>query len=304
MVALLQLDLPASASAEESTNRIAAASAKLVASLAAAEAAGVPAPTLDEALTPLHEALRGCEFYRRTHTWPRGYPGDFETVEMLCYPQKFATPKHTWADRMQEFTLGHASVQQHRNKIVRQALTILEVAAGATSDTRILSAGCGGCPDLRMILPTLRTFPGRFVLVDSDADALAFSRSQLGALADSCDFIQANALRHLKRAARKGDTFDLIYAGGLFDYFKDDAVDFFLTHAHALLKPGGRLFFTNIAAGNPHLGMIKHLARWNLILRSEASLLDLCKRAAIEPTTLHIERDATGVTLLVDIKKP
>ena len=75
----------------------------------------------------------------------------------------------------------------------------------------------------------LRGFPWRFVLVDIDEDALAFSRGQLGALAASCEFVKLNALRYIKRAARREERFDLVYAGGLLDYFDDDAVAFFPT---------------------------------------------------------------------------
>jgi SAM-dependent methyltransferase len=303
-VELLELDPTTCSGPDESMYRVTAALAMLLASIAAAERAGVPEHMLDAALAPAHAELGRAPFYQRTHTWPRGYAGDFETVEMLCYPQRFGTEKRSLAEWAHEITLASPSVQQHRNKIVKQALVVLDKAIGATADTRILSAACGGCPDLRLILPLLRGFPGRFVLVDSDEHALAFSRGQLGALASSCDFVHLNVLRYLKRAAMEGSSFDLVYAGGLFDYFDDRTLAFFVATAHRLLKPGGRLFFTNLAEGNLHLMLIRHFARWRLILRSEAAVLEICRGAGIDPNLIQIERDATGVTLLVDVQKP
>jgi SAM-dependent methyltransferase len=275
----------------------------LLASIAAAREARVPSEIIDELLAPVHEEMKKSAFYQRTHTWPRGYPGDFETIEMLCYPQRYAKEERSLADWTQEIALRHPSVQQHRNKILKQALIILETVLDATADTRILSAGCGGCADLRLVLPLLRKFPGRFVLVDSDEDALAFSRQELGALAAACDFVKLNAIRYVRYAERHGEKFDLVYAGGLLDYFTDDRLVFFIGGAYSLVKPGGRLFFTNLAEANLQVDLIKHFARWELFLRSEEAVLGLCQRAGIDPSLVQIERDASGIALLVDIKK-
>jgi SAM-dependent methyltransferase len=276
----------------------------LLSSIRTALNAGVPLPVIEDMLAPVNAQLTQCLFYRRTHTWPRGYPGDFETVEMMCYPQKFVTQKQSLADWLQEHVLAQPATQQHRNKVVKQALLMLEAALWASPETRILSVACGGCPDLRMILPLLKKFPGRFVLVDSDADALAFSRAELGAFAASCDFVNLSFLRYVKQAARNGEKFDLILAGGLFDYLNDDAIVAFIgTSNNELLKPGGRLFFTNIT-DNDHFNAIEFLARWKLIKRTKESIFDLCRRANIDTSQVHLEREATGITLLVDVRKP
>jgi extracellular factor (EF) 3-hydroxypalmitic acid methyl ester biosynthesis protein len=301
---ITKMDSTFRSSSVEAMHRACAAYHGLLASIAAAAGAGVSRANIDELLVPVRAELRKAPFFQRTHTWPRGYAGDFETIEYLCHPRRFGTQKRFFADFAQEYLLASPPVQQHRNQILKQALLVLEAVAEANAETRILSAACGGCPDLRMVLPMLRRFPGEFVLVDTDADALAFSRKELGSFAESCEFVQADALRYIKQAAQRGETFDLVYAGGLFEYFTDGEVAVFVgTVHHKLLKPNGRLFFTNLAEENLHRYPIEHYARWELILRSERSVLDLCRRLGIGLPLVKMERDPTGMTLLVEINR-
>jgi extracellular factor (EF) 3-hydroxypalmitic acid methyl ester biosynthesis protein len=289
----------------EAMHRSCAVYHSLLASVAAAETAGVTRSSINDILSPVLAQLRTTPFFQRTYDWPRGYAGDFETVEYLCYPRQFSTARQSFAGIVHDYVLSSQATQQHRNKVVRQALMVLEVAVGANAGTRILSAACGGCPDLRMVLPMLRDFPGTFTLVDTDPDALDFARGELGALGERCEFVHDNALRYLKRAVRRGDRFDLVYAGGLFDYLSDDKVSFFVgTVLEHLLKPGGRLFFTNLALENLHRLTIEYCTQWQLILRSEQSVLDLCQQLGIDESRMGIERDSTGVTLLVEIRGP
>jgi extracellular factor (EF) 3-hydroxypalmitic acid methyl ester biosynthesis protein len=301
---ITRLDSTFRASSVEAMHRACAAYHGLLASIAAAEGAGVSRTNIDEILVPVRAELQKAPFFQRTHTWPRGYAGDFETIEYLCQPRRFGTQKRLFADFAQEYLLSSPPVQQYRNQILKQAFLVLETVTEADVETRILSAACGGCPDLRMVLPMLRQFPGEFVLVDTDPDALAFSRRELGPIEDACEFVQEDALGYIEQAARRGETFDLVYAGGLFEYFTDAEVTLFVSIAHdKLLKPKGRLFFTNLAEGNLHRYSVEHYARWERILRSERSVFDLCRRLGIDFSLVKVERDSTGTALLVEINQ-
>lgn len=292
------------ASPAEAMHRACAAYHGLLASVAAAESGGLPPASINEILAPVLSLLRAGPFFQRTYDWPRGYAGDFETVEYLCYPQQFCTTRPSFAGLVHNYVLTSQATQQHRNKIVKQALMVLETAVDADAGTRILSTACGGCPDLRMVLPMLRDFPGTFVLVDTDADALEYARGKLGALAEKCEFVHQNAMRYVRHAAQRGEKFDLVYAGGLFDYLSDDKVSFIVRTAwEQLLKPGGRLLFTNLADEHLHRYTIEYCTQWQLILRSEQSVRELCARLGIDPSLVTMERDSTGITLLVEIRR-
>ncbi len=69
------------------------------------------------------------------------------------------------------------------------------------------------------------------------------------------------------------------------------------------LQKNGLLFFTNIASGNPYRIWMEYLFNWPLLERCEADLESLALKANIPASALHIEREATNLTLLAHIHK-
>ena len=81
-------------------------------------------------------------------------------------------------------------------------------------------------------------------------------------------------------AARTLGPFDLVVAGGLFDYLPDEAITRLLQQARErLLTPSGQVLFTNIALENPCRLWIECLADWRLIHRSADHLSRQCADA-------------------------
>jgi O-methyltransferase involved in polyketide biosynthesis len=114
-----------------------------------------------------------------------------------------------------------------------------------------LSLGCGGNPDLRWVAQRVRPYAPEFVLLDGDLAALEFSQSILPDLSDQCTYVCGNVVREL-RGVLKGGGFDLVVAGGLFDYLPDRVIEHLLKMLMARgLNPGGRVFFTNFSNENP-----------------------------------------------------
>ena len=263
-----------------------------------AEAAGCTHEELRDA-TATARALHGASpFVKRLQDWPRGYPGDFETIEWLCRSVNRA-PAGTFAAALESYALTSAIAQQHRNKVQFQADCIRD-AMLRNPECRVLSLACGSSPDIRAIVP-LAGPRASFVLCDGDEGALEFSRRQLAPIAAQCEFVQGMVPRVLGRVAKHGP-FDLVYAGGLFDYLPDRLAVRTLAIAHrTLLAPGGRLVFTNIAQGNPFRVWLEYLANWTLIERSEAGVRRLCADADFDPPA--VERDATGLALLITAAK-
>ena len=65
----------------------------------------------------------------RLQAWPRGYPGDFETVEWLCDARNRAEPGTVpWA--LEQCSLQSPLAQQHRNKVGLQGRAILATLDG------------------------------------------------------------------------------------------------------------------------------------------------------------------------------
>jgi hypothetical protein len=262
--------------------------------LIAAEAAGCTREQLRDATSHARAIHRASPFVRRLQDWPRGYPGDFETIEWLYSAVNKADPGTLgWA--IETYALTAAIAQQHRNKVAFQADGIRDVMA-RKADCRVLSLACGSSPDIRALVSSV-TPEASFVLCDGDPDALAFSRERLGALGRRCRFVQGMVPRVLGRVAGSGP-FDLVFAGGLFDYLPDRLAVRTLDIARSkLMAPGSRLVFTNIAVGNPFRVWLEYLADWTLIERSEDDVRRLCAEAGLsEPS---IEREATGLALIV-----
>jgi len=256
------------------------------------------------ALMPHLERLRALHarspFVARLQAWPRGYAGDFETVEYICDARNHSTPGTVpWA--IEECALQSPVAQQHRNKVGLQARAILSTIV-ANPRGRIASVGCGGCRDLSLIQDYLAPDQGRFVLVDADPAALEFARSRLTRIADRCELVPGSVPRVLTKLTAR-DQFDLVVAGGLFDYLPDRWAVATLKGLARIMKPGGRLLFSNIAAGNPFRPWIEYLADWRLIERSPADLEQLIGEAGFPGAARRIFRDSTSLALMIELTR-
>jgi len=217
-------------------------------------------------------------------------------VEWLCEARNRAEPGTVpWA--IEQCSLQSPLAQQHRNKVSLQAGAILSTLA-ANPTARIASIGCGGCRDLSLIQNLVPSSHGTFVLIDSDADALAFARERLDRLDGRCRFVHGRVPRVLSKVRDAGG-FHLVVAGGLFDYLPDRFAVATLAAARDLLLPGGRLLFSNIAVGNPFRPWIEYLADWHLIERDDADLLRLLGEAGFGDGAT-VSRDSTGLALVAD----
>ena len=271
-------------------NEIIAAVHKLCAALLEEESAGVPRSQLLPRLAPVRAIHGRSPFIARLQQWPRGYPGDFETIEYLWRGRNAAVDRTSYY--LEHYALTAPVAEQHRHKVRRQADLIADTL---DRHGRIVLLACGSAPDLRLVAKrsTQETSPG-VVLNDMDPAALAYCRTALGPFADKCQFESGHALRVLHRLPEPAD---LIMAGGLFDYLPDRACRAILSTARRRLAPGGRIFFTNIAVGNPYRPWLEYCGEWSLIERTEEQVRALLEDG--DGIDVHVERDTTGLTLMV-----
>src|SRR5690606_2917927 len=102
----------------------------------------------------VREIVRQSPLFDRIQRWPRGYAGDFETMEYIIDGEN-KSPANSLAYFMEAVILNSPIVQQHRNKVSHQAQLILNKAL-AIDNAKVLSIGCGSSADLRHIQNALR----------------------------------------------------------------------------------------------------------------------------------------------------
>jgi extracellular factor (EF) 3-hydroxypalmitic acid methyl ester biosynthesis protein len=267
-----------------------------------AEKAGYGRAAIEGALEPVWELQSKSPFFYRIQTWPRGYPGDFETIEYICEGTNKSRPG-TVEYFIEQHLLTCGITQQHRNKVAWQASKILETCLGSNEERRVLSVACGGSRDLRSIQSFLEAAPAQFFLNDMDADALVHSVKSLPHLEGKLHPVPGNAFSAVRTFKARGP-FDLIIAGGLFDYLSERQIGWLLDKLAKCLKIGGRICFTNFAVGNPYRPWMDYLTRWRIIERSEADFVALIR--GLNPSIsmeVDISRDQTDLTYLIELTR-
>jgi len=281
--------------------RVTAAVRQLCSLIRLAELTGVSRDTVRRIVEPVREIHSLSPFISRIQKWPRKYMGDFETIEYLCAGVCNAKP-NTPGAILEHVALNCVAAQQHRYKVVwagEQAVNTAYKSCGA----RILSVACGGSLDLRRVERLLADRGVVVCLNDSDADALHWSAGHLPQLSSSCTYVLGNVFRSVSKLMKYAP-FDLIIAGGLFDYLTDKQLVWLLPRLVDLLSPDGELCFTNIAADNIDRVWMEYMANWLMIERTENDVASLIRKSLLSAKVLvDVCRDPSGTTLLVKLKR-
>jgi extracellular factor (EF) 3-hydroxypalmitic acid methyl ester biosynthesis protein len=261
----------------------------------------VPKDKIVNIIKPVRDLHQQSPFLKRCQDWSRGYAGDFETIEYLCNVENKAL-EGTVAYYIEDYALKCLVAQQHRNKVRHQANLIQETILKKSDQTNILSIASGSNRDLSLISDYLAAEPVTLVLNDIEEEALEFSQSRLKSLAEKCHYVPGNVFRKINRLKKIGP-YDLVMIGGLFDYLTDKQIVFLLKQiADELLAEKGKIFFTNISSKNPYKAWMEYLANWVLIERTETDIVNLLGGVdSLQNKTIKIQRDQTGLTLLVEI---
>jgi extracellular factor (EF) 3-hydroxypalmitic acid methyl ester biosynthesis protein len=285
-------------------HEIGAAISTLCLALAHAEQAGLSRDTIRGLIQQAREVHALSPFVRRLQSWPRGYPGDFETVEHLINQDNRAR-SDALGFAIEQYCLGTPLAQQHRNKMQRQATEILQVILreGPQKPPAILVLAAGASPDVRHVANVVGSREFRIVLNDTDPGAIEFSTKALSNLGERLITLEGDVVWCAQSIEEHGP-YDLIVAGGLFDYLDDKWSKRTLSLAlNEWLAPGGKLFFTNIATGNPYRLWMTCVADWFVIERTEQDLTALITSVGAKDARVDIERDATSLALLASVQR-
>lgn len=271
------------------------------------ELAGLSKEKITKRVQKARDFIASSPFYHRLQTWPKGYPGDFETVEYLMDAKNQAEP-NTSAYLLENYGMVSPATQQHRNRLAYQSHLLASAyrakqREGGYAKLRVLSIACGSCPDLRQAENYIDAENCEFVLIDEDKDALDYAALRLSGLDQSCEFICDNISKQLKPLAKQ-ENFDLILTGGLFDYLAEKSIIKIINQLYQhCLNTGGKFFFSNISPDNIDRLWIEYLCNWHLLGRTEAQLRQLAEQADVEAHQIKIKKDQTGLTYFVELFK-
>jgi extracellular factor (EF) 3-hydroxypalmitic acid methyl ester biosynthesis protein len=267
-----------------------------------AESNKIPKEIILAELEEVRKIQAQSPFVARLQNWYRGYQGDFETVDHLLSSENKAKP-HTLAFWLEKYCLNTAIAQQHRNKVGYQADRIFQTILDGINKgqrAKILIIASGSSPDVQIILDLIHSFDFLLVLNDMDKEALSFSSKKLDSITDRIQIVEGNTFQSINKFAKVGK-FDLVLAGGLFDYLNDKQASFLINAIHSkLLAKDGKFVFTNIAKGNPYKYWMEYCANWFLIERTDHEIKNLLKKCSVESEKISIRKEATGLTYLIE----
>lgn len=223
---------------------------------------------------------------------PHGYAGDFEIIDMFYREHISPDPMLANWDRFIQRSAGAKAVRNRKNYFH----DLLNQHAARQCPLRVLNVASG--PG-RCIFEWLSTHPEARVSIDCvelDAKAIAFAEELNRSHLDRIAFTRANALSYQPR-----QSYDFIWAAGLFDYFDDAIFTRMLVNLAPSLATGGELVVGNFSDSHSSRCYMEILSDWHLHHRSSEKLSKLARDAGIPSERIRIGSEPEGVNLFLHI---
>jgi SAM-dependent methyltransferase len=217
---------------------------------------------------------------------PHGYTGDFRMLEWMydLEARSGDDPTQSAIANCLDYSLTtvHSVVAVwERRRWFRELLSREYQRTGGT--LRVLDIACGGARYHRDFLSGSPSAKGvSLTLVDQDVAALAFCRIE--SLAPWWDQVRTVGKPLKLLPDLLGDeTFDVVIASGVYDYFDRDHARHFTTYLSTRVRPGGVVALSNFHPDDESRWVKALLVQWFLIFKTEEELANLF------PRTMRVE---------------
>jgi extracellular factor (EF) 3-hydroxypalmitic acid methyl ester biosynthesis protein len=282
---------------------------QVIASFAASDAALLATKRYTELIvTPL---LMDSPIWNRAYAKPRGYPGDFELMNLMYESERRGDS--LFARIMNQ--LGReerlaGTVPVRKELLVRHIGEVVQRPADGRP-TKIASIGAGPAREVEEFL--VRHAAGQaisFTLIDQDEDALAFANERIAKAAlpwaanvrVQCRYVSFRDLLSDPELLAELKSHDLIYSAGLFDYLPDRIAIPTIHQLFSLLCDGGRLVIGNAAEAPDVKWVPEFILDWHMIYRTHDQMHGLA--AALDPPRkIEVERDASNTWHFLVVKR-
>ena len=265
----------------------------------------------------LHPLFLCAPFGLRTYQKPLGYPGDFEIMNMI-HRQTFEGAS-LYAKLVHYWLVNQWAAKSVRNRIAYMKARLVDEVAKAARErhlVRILNVGCGPAREVQDFLAECRLADfAEITLLDFDAAALDYAVSAVHEMKRRYDRQTSVEIRKtsvtdlIKDASRsrrnsQGEGFDLIYCGGLYDYFSDRVCKQLTGLMYNWLAPGGRMVLANMDdRQKPFRHMVEYLLDWHLIYRDTDCLSSFVPEETARDNW-RVVSEPLSVNLFLEIGKP
>lgn len=228
-------------------------------------------------------------FIKRLRNWPRGYPGDYETLERFYHgtPVKSEGVGLYLDNHIVTRTLAKGVRERKR---VLSNILVSELEQRAPKQ-KILNIACGSSREIFDIGKKINNYDPRITFIDYDENAVNYSKTLIfneGINVEHYEFMKYNALKLVSQEAIES-TFgkrDIIYSAGLFDYIKTDHLKKMLSSLFHSLEPNGVLIAPFKDMKNYGIFDYHWLVDWSYFLQRT---IDEVKDILVESTNSEVE---------------
>ena len=261
----------------------------------------------------IHPIVLCSPFLYRTYTKPLGYAGDYEMVNMMLRnPYEGSS---AFAKLLNFALLNTEPVVAHRNRIDYLVELLRSECARRVvkGKTRVFNLACGPAVEVQRFLRDYdESDLAEIDLLDFNAETLEYTRERMeesrraGGRETQIRYFQRSVHQLLRAATQGGEedftNYDVVYCAGLFDYLSQRVCKRLVELFCTMIRPGGIVIVTNVAAANPRKAWMEYVMEWNLIYRDEEEMKDLIPEGFPVART-SIKPDATGVNLFLEIER-
>ncbi len=249
--------------------------------------------------TKAMDKIIDTDFAHRAREWPRGYEGDFITINYLFHRiNKYKSGSLPWF--VENYLYSLPIVGQHRNKINFQ-YDLIKESIQRNNKSKIAILACGGGIDLHLAQDIVGNSEAVVYVNDQDEEAIEYLLKTCDRIRDKIIPVKCDILVATKKLSKIKE-FDLVLAGGVFDYIDERKCNFIVRNVYnKMLKKEGIFGFTNIASPNPYRYIMEYIMNWTLIERSEDEIKKICTFDGSDGSLVRIRRDLTGLTHLVEL---
>lgn len=242
----------------------------------------------------------------RAYTKPRGYSGDYETIEIIYRNEAQGDGRVGPLIDRWVMNLASCDAVRNRRSMLSDLIRGAESQWAGESPMPVCSLASGPAREVFDLLDGEAPASVKATCLDIDSEAIGYS-SNLAAqkgVSDRVDFALENVIRlALGRGRVQVGPQQVIYSTGLIDYLEERLIISLLDWAHDTLLPGGTIALGNFADTNPDKQYLDHVAEWILLHRTPHDLREMFSRSKFGATPVEILSDTSGVQLIAVAQK-